>query len=212
MNAPTRIRVGEISHFDAAFARLLFRLEELGLADNTIVVLTSDHGEMAGCHGHFGKGVMYEEAVHIPLIVRHPAGPKGKRTQALFSSVDFVPTLLDLCGLPPTQTAEGTSYGPLIWGEEQTARETVFMQYHDLCIRRGRFKLVADASARIPAALYDLGADPFEQDNLIHKSGFHQVIRDLQHELIAWYKDTQLRTGDTQEASRQSSAFASDDA
>jgi len=196
---------GEISQFDRAFGRLLAKVRALGLADNTITVLTSDHGEMMGCHGLFGKGVMYEESVHVPLIVCHPAGSQGVNTRAFFSSVDFMPTLLDLCGLPPAPTAEGLSYGPLVRGEEQTFRDAVFMQYRDLGMRRKAFKLVAEAGACNPTALYDLVSDPYEQDNLIDRLEYVQVIDGLQEELKTWLRDVSARAGDTQQASRPSS-------
>src|SRR5690606_12672018 len=75
---------GEISHMDAAFGRILSKLEQLELDRNTIVIFTSDHGDMAGCHGLFEKSVMYEEAVRVPLIVRIPDGPKGIAVDSLF--------------------------------------------------------------------------------------------------------------------------------
>jgi arylsulfatase A-like enzyme len=198
---------GEISHFDSAFGRLLSKVAELGLADNTIVLLTSDHGEMAGCHGLYGKGVMYEEAVRIPLIVRHPAGPSGARSSALFSSVDFMPTLLDLCGLTPAPAAEGVSYGPLIRGKEQTTRETVTIQYHDLCLRRGAYKLVTDATAHVPTALHHLETDPYEQDNVVHDLTYRQIVQRMQRELSAWLQDVLSRAGKPQGASQPSPAL-----
>ena len=198
---------GEISHFDRAFGQLLSRVQALSLADSTIVVLTSDHGEMMGCHGLFGKGVMYEESMRIPLIVRHPAGLQGVRTRAFFSSVDFMPTLLDMCGLPPAPTAEGISYGPLIHGQGQNARDILFVQYRDLCIRRGTLKLITEAVPCKPVASYDLASDPYEQDNLIDRSKYAPVIADLQEALSAWLKDVLSRAGDTQEASQPSPAL-----
>jgi arylsulfatase A-like enzyme len=198
---------GEISHFDRAFGRLTDRIRNLGRDDDTIVLLTSDHGEMAGCHGLFGKGVMYQEATHIPLIVRHPGCRPGVRTPALFSSVDFLPTLLDLCGLPPAPTAEGISYSPLIRGHEQTGRPAVYVQYRDLCTVRGSHKLVTDRDARQATALYDLAADPYEQENLVRDAEQQGIVQELQHELRAWLEDVQSRTGDVREASLPSPAL-----
>ena len=63
----------EISHIDAAFGNILSYVDESGLSENTIVVFTSDHGEMNGCHGLFGKGVMFEERTKVPLMVRCPS-------------------------------------------------------------------------------------------------------------------------------------------
>lgn len=201
---------GEISHFDRAFGRLLAKVRDLRRDDDTIVLLTSDHGEMAGCHGLFGKGVMYQEATHIPLIVRPPGGAPGVRTPALFSSVDFLPTLLDLCGLPPAPTAEGISYGPLIRGQEQAGRKAVFAQYRELCIVRWPYKLVATSTAQQATALYDLDADPYEQRNLVQDAWHRGVGHDLQHALRTWLEDVQSRAGDIGEASLPSPAFRKD--
>jgi arylsulfatase A-like enzyme len=197
---------GEISHFDRAFGRLLERIEAMNLSESTIVVLTSDHGEMAGCQGLYGKGVMYEEATRIPFVVRCPGGIRG-RTRALLSSVDFFPTLLDLCGLPPASTPEGISYGPLIRGEEQEARASVYMQYKGLGLRSDRHKLVADAGATELTALYDMDADPYEMTNLIGDPDHRLVARDLADALRAWLQDVRLRVGDPEEAARPSPHF-----
>ena len=72
---------GEISQLDAAFGRLLAELEALELRDSTVLVFTSDHGEMAGAHGRFGKGLMYEEALHVPLVIRGPGQSSGRPQQ-----------------------------------------------------------------------------------------------------------------------------------
>jgi arylsulfatase A-like enzyme len=178
----------------------------LGLAEDTIVILTSDHGEMAGSHGLYGKGVMYEEATRIPLLVRCPGGVQG-RTEALFSSVDFFPTLLDLCGLPSAPTAEGISYGRLIRGEGQRARESIYMQYKGLGLRCDRYKLVADPCASRVTALYDLHADPYELTNLIDNPAYQHLARDLSDALRTWLRDIQLRVGDPAEAARPSPHF-----
>jgi arylsulfatase A-like enzyme len=198
----------EISHLDAAFGRLVSKLEELGLAENTIVVFTSDHGEMAGCHGHFGKGVMYEESIHVPLIVRYPGGPTGTTTEALFSSIDLFPTLLDLCDLAPAPTAEGMSYGPLIRGGEQGERKMVISQYRDLCLRGQSFKLVTDPGVRDPIALYDLASDPYELDNLVAHPDYVEILGELQNELTVWLNDAMSRLGDIKAASESSPAFS----
>lgn len=140
----------EITHLDAAIGQVLAKLDELGLSDDTIVVFTSDHGEMAGTHEKFGKGTMNEELIHVPLIVRHPDGPKGQRTNQLFSSVDFFPTLLELCGAPEMPSAEGISYAKYLQGESQQGREFVFIEHDELCIHKGNYKLITDIYARSP--------------------------------------------------------------
>jgi arylsulfatase A-like enzyme len=200
----------EISQLDSALGRLLSTVTESNLNDDTIVVFTSDHGEMMGSHGLFSKGVMYEESIQIPLIARHPDGPQGLRADVLVSSVDFMPTLLDLCGLPPAPTAEGISYAPLIRGESQPKEhESVFAEYGDqLCIRRQTTKLVAQRDTLDPIALYDLETDPYEQVNRLCDVTYQDQETDLHQSLKSWYRDMQQRKGNqSHTAAEPSPAF-----
>lgn len=92
---------------DAQLNRILDELEMLGLDQNTIVVFTSDHGEMGGAHGLRGKGPFaYEESIHVPLIIRHPDVQGGRRCQSLTSHIDIAPTLLSLCGVVAGKVAD----------------------------------------------------------------------------------------------------------
>jgi arylsulfatase A-like enzyme len=152
---------------------------------------------MMGSHGRFSKGVMYEESVQIPLIARHPDGPQGLRANALVSSVDFMPTLLDLCGLPSAPTAEGISYAPLIRGASQPEeRGSVFIEYGDQrCVRRKTTKLVARRDTLDPIALYDLEADPYEQINRLDDVTYRDQQTDLHQTLKTWYQDIKRRKG-----------------
>ena len=91
---------GYITWLDELIGRVLGRLDALGLADDTIVAMTTDHGEMMGSHGLFQKSCMYEESLRVPFIVRAPRLiPAGRRVDAPVSHVDLAPTLLSLCGL-----------------------------------------------------------------------------------------------------------------
>lgn len=92
---------------DMQLVRLLDELEALGLADNTIIMFTSDHGEMGGAHGLRGKGPFtYQEAVHLPLLVSHPDVAGGKQCKSLTGHIDIVPTLLSLCGVSADQAGQ----------------------------------------------------------------------------------------------------------
>jgi arylsulfatase A-like enzyme len=92
--------VNSIRTMDQQIANVLRELDALGLADRTIIVYTSDHGELAGAHGVHGKGPLaYEEGIHIPLMIRHPDVSGGQTCQALSSHIDLVPTLLSLAGM-----------------------------------------------------------------------------------------------------------------
>ena len=99
--------LNSIRTMDAQINGLLRELDALGLADRTIIVYTSDHGELAGAHGIHGKGPLaYEEGIHIPLMVHHPDVRGGQTCQALTSHVDIVPTLLSLAGMSDANRGE----------------------------------------------------------------------------------------------------------
>ncbi|MCD4783980.1 MAG: sulfatase-like hydrolase/transferase [Candidatus Eremiobacteraeota bacterium] len=98
-----------IKNADMDMERLLNELKAQGLIENTIIVFTSDHGEMAGAHGMKGKGPFaYREHINVPLIIVHPDGPKGKVCNALTSHVDLAPTLVALSGVSDDKKAEIT--------------------------------------------------------------------------------------------------------
>jgi arylsulfatase A-like enzyme len=102
--------INSIRTMDQQVNNLLRELDALGLADRTIIVYTSDHGELAGAHGIHGKGPLaYEEGIHIPLIIRHPDVSGGQTCQALSSHIDIVPTLLSLAGMTESQRGEAAS-------------------------------------------------------------------------------------------------------
>lgn len=108
-----------IRDFDRHLGTVLDALEESGEAENTIVIFTSDHGEMAGAHGLRQKGgVLYRESVNVPMIVLHPEGPKGVVTEAVGSHLDLAPTLLSIAGVPEGERAERY---PDLHGEDLSA-------------------------------------------------------------------------------------------
>ena len=177
---------GEISHLDAAFARILRRLTELGLSDNTIVIFSSDHGEMNGCHGRFGKEVMYQESVHVPLLIRMP-GQTGRQVSQPVSTVDLLPTLLDLAAACAKPDAEGESFASLLRGNKVDSRERpVFIEYQQSCVIQGRLKLVADYAAHKPLALYDMLCDPYELHNLVADAEQEDTVQGLLERLQNW--------------------------
>ncbi|MFE5966286.1 sulfatase-like hydrolase/transferase [Streptomyces sp. NPDC056463] len=95
-----------ITDVDRSVDLVLDALEASGQADHTVVVFTSDHGEMAGAHGLRQKGALvYDENFHVPFVLSHPDFPRGARTEALASAVDIAPTLLDFAGINPAEAA-----------------------------------------------------------------------------------------------------------
>ena len=165
---------------DGELARLFARLEELGLAENTIVVVTSDHGEEFWEHGGVSHGLtLYEEQLHVPLVVRVPGGGPGRRVPVPTSLLDLAPTLLDLLGLPPLPSQDGHSLAPWLRGESSLPDPIPLLAHLDvalstrLALLRGSLKLHwgdTDPGRRSPAPaewqLFDVGADPYERDDL----------------------------------------------
>ncbi len=178
---------------DRNVGRLLARLDDLQLAQNTIVVFTSDHGYMIGHHGLHSKGNawwlikgmphntkrpnMFDESIRVPLIVRWPGAiPAGTETTEPFSSVDIFATMLGLMGVPVPASVkqEGADYSPLLRGRKIPWRDAMFGQY-DLhsgalaymrMIRTDRWKLVRHYLSFDLDELYDLTNDPHEERNL----------------------------------------------
>ena len=106
---------GNISQMDACIGHVLDALYDLGLDENTIIVYTSDHGEMAGAHRMWTKHNMYEQSVRVPLIIRLPGDvDRNAACDHLIEHVDLYPTLAELCGLPLPENIHGRSFAPLL--------------------------------------------------------------------------------------------------
>jgi arylsulfatase A-like enzyme len=117
-----------IRAIDREFARLLKALDDTGQADNTIVIFTSDHGEMAGSHGRMFKQVPHEESSRVPFYVRYPdVTPKGKSSDTLFASIDIYPTLCGLAGIPVPPQVKGRDFSATMRGGSTPESEVVFL-------------------------------------------------------------------------------------
>jgi arylsulfatase A-like enzyme len=192
-----------VSLVDDEVGRILAALEAEGLADNTIVVFTSDHGEMLGDHQLMLKGpMMYDCAVRVPLLIRWPARlPAGERRTDLVQWIDLAPTLLDAAGLPPLPRGQGMSLLPLARGDEAApTRGWALCEYrnsghpydvavHTTMLRVDHWKLVvyhgSPATQRDRTGeLYDLTADPDELENLWDDAAHREVRLTLQETLL----------------------------
>ena len=191
-----------VTAMDLNVGRILDRLEERGLRDDTLIVFTSDNGFSCGHHGFWGKGNgtfplnMYDNSVKVPMIVSHPARLRqGASTGALVSQYDVMPTLLDYLGIeePPREAGEpelpGTSFVPVLEGEAAEAREDVVI--HDeygpvRMIRTPEWKYVH----RYPYGaheLYDLRADPDERHNLVDERSRRALVDEMRNRLSRWF-------------------------
>ncbi len=184
---------GEIRYCDEGIGQLLKKLEELGLAEDTLVVLLSDHGELMYRHGiFFDHHGLYDGNLHVPLIFRCPGVPP-RRVPVLAEHVDIAPTILDLCGIEAPNEMEGHSLAAHLRGETvEPIREYVVSQectwQMKWAIRTARHKFIL---AREPdyygtpmRELYDLQADPDEMDNLVDEQPL--LAQKLEADLEAW--------------------------
>ena len=163
---------GLCSFLDFQIGRILSALEDSGLAHDTLVIYTSDHGECLGNRGLWGKAVMYEESSAVPLIAAGPGRPAGERCSTAVSLVDIYPTIVEsLCGALDAreQSLPGESLIALADTEQQD--RVVLSELHDdgsltgtFMVRKGSWKLVHYVG--YPPQLFDLSADPFETRDL----------------------------------------------
>jgi arylsulfatase A-like enzyme len=191
-----RIYYAMTANLDWNFGRLMQYLSDSGLADNTIVVFTSDHGEMFGSQGRANKNTFYEEAARIPFLVRWPEHiPAGHISEACISSVDFMPTLLGLMGLPIPSRVEGTNLAHLAAGQAGPEPEFAFLQNTGACAawqdgyewRAVRDKRYTYAKYRVDGKelLFDNADDPYQMTNLADNSAYRDKLNELRGKLYA---------------------------
>ena len=165
---------GMVAEIDHRVGRILVRLKTLGLDKNTLVIFTSDHGEMLGDHGLHSKMVFYEGASHIPLLMRLPGVIRGQSVVAApVSHVDLFATILDYLG-QPAHPSDGRSLRGLIGGKAGDGRDYCVAEWGarsgpTLMVRTAGWKYITshDPKSRAVDALYDMAADPHEMNNLI---------------------------------------------
>jgi choline-sulfatase len=196
--------LGNLAFVDTCIGQVYDALRELGLAENTIVVYTSDHGEMLGDHGLYQKFCLFEGAVRVPLIVSHPGHlPEGRVTDALTELIGVYPTLSDLAGHePPTKTTlvdlpgapqhlDAASFAEIARYPEREGPPAAFSEYNlhaseaRYMIRTRRWKYVLNEGTL--DEMYDLQDDPGECLNQIDKPHLQAIRQDLRDQLLTWY-------------------------
>ena len=146
---------------------------------------------MQGCHGMLNKGYPQEESAGIPMIVYAPHLPGGRTSDALVTGIDLMPTMLDLAGLDTPDTAQGTSFAPLLRGEDQQLTGPIFSERDkNWCmVCQGDWKLAADRNddhTLTPTLLTNLAEDPCELDNRVNTPQAAAVQAELLKTLDAW--------------------------
>ena len=213
---------GLISEVDQSVGVILSALDELGLAENTIVVHTSDHGEMMGSHRMLAKAVMYQESVQVPWLMRIPQlGRRQRMMRGPVSHIDLVPTLLDLLGKPADERLPGHSLVPWLKGG-QPAGDHAFIEWNASPANQPQTKpssppedeerpqittraVVAPDGWKLCLSigdknqLFNLEKDPYETINLYDSGRHGDVIARLREKIQAWQKsvnDTAAVGGD----------------
>jgi iduronate 2-sulfatase len=182
------------SYTDAQIGKVVASLDELGLAENTIIVLWGDHGWHLGDHGMWCKHTNYEQATRIPILISGPGIKPGQRTSALIETVDLYPTLLELTGQSTPETGiagmglDGKSVVPVLKDPSQKVNDYVFHAYPRAektddtkrkligrAVRNDRYRLVEwkepnDPAEKAAIELYDYQTDPLEKKNLAQEN------------------------------------------
>jgi len=179
---------GMVKYIDDQVGRILKKLDERGLAQNTLVIFTTDHGDMVGAHGCVGKSVFgfYDDLVRIPLLMRLPGKiPAGTVVKQPVSQIDFMPTILDYLGQPAPEKIHGRSLRPLIEGRDVPWRDYAFCQRANQgrMLRTERYKYCFRSKPQA-VALYDLQADPHEDRNLADDPAHAATVRQMHRRLL----------------------------
>lgn len=189
--------LGMISYFDQKVGELLTELDRLGIADETIVMVTSDHGEMLGEHGMWFKRTFFEPSVRVPLLFAGPGIESGEYP-AEVSLLDLFPTLLDLSGTESTTPVDGHSLAPILNGDRDGKRDAILIEYlsEGVCqpLRaavRDRIKYVHVQGEE--EQLFDLNADPLEQINRIDDPAYTDQCDALRSQVLHDYDPDSLR-------------------
>jgi arylsulfatase A-like enzyme len=187
--------LGCIAAVDESVGRVLDVLDRTGLAENTLVVYTSDQGFFLGEHGWFDKRFMYEEALRMPLLMRFPGRIRaGSVNTEMVKNLDFAPTFLDVCGQGKPAAMQGRSFRPFLLGRSLAGwPDSVYYHYYEFPavhmvkrhygVRTERYKLIHFYNDIDAWELYDLEKDPEELRNVIDDRAYADVRRRLEAEL-----------------------------
>ena len=188
----TRDYYAQITSLDEMLGRLLAALDEIGAAQDTIVVFTSDHGDMMWSQGLLYKCVPFEESIGVPLLLRYPRGlPRGRVCGAPIGSVDLLPTLAGLAGWTCPGSVEGADFAPVLRGRRPEADEPAFIaqyspylfrqdfpvpEWRGLRTKRYTFTVTPD---RRPWLFFDNDADPYQMRNLAADPAHQSLAAEL---------------------------------
>ncbi len=191
---------GYCAYIDNRIGQVFRLLKETGQWDNTIIIFTSDHGDMVAGHGMIFKlgSNAYEELFRVPAIISLPGGEfQGLRIKELASSVDLLPTILDAAGIAVPAEIDGKSLLPFLKDQVAQHRPAVFAEIHTsnhggkvIMCRSQRYKYVYHWLSSDVDELYDLEADPGELNNLIGDESYREVVDNMKDFIVEWSRET----------------------
>lgn len=214
-NIPEQKRVyhSMVASLDEYMGRLMKQLDQLGLAENTILVFTSDHGEMFGENGRIFKNTFYESSARVPFLIRWKGKiPAGLETDALLNTPDIMPTLLGLTNLPIPKEVEGMDLSRICLGEEGPEPNFAFLQgmghtflwedgYEWRAVRDKRFTY-AEYLKDGKELLFDNKVDPLQTNNVVNDPFYQGVYEELKSKMdkkmeklndefkpVTWYRE-----------------------
>ena len=202
-----RDRLEMLLGVDESLQRIRQTLTEMGELDNTVIIVTSDHGYFYGEHGlNEERRLAYEETARIPLIIRYPRVARAGATPAqLVQVIDLAPTVLSLAGVSDSVSRQGSSLVPLLDGSATSWRRSILLEYYSdrvfpravnmgyQAVRTEQHKYIHYLELPGMDELYDLKADPFEMDNLIGTPAGDRLLPTLQAELTRLQRETGYR-------------------
>lgn len=195
-----------IKSVDDGVGQLLDYLDRNGLAENTIVIYTSDNGFYLGEHGWFDKRFMYEESFRTPLLMRYPKEIKpGTVIDQMIQNVDYAPTFLDYANVQVPEDMQGMSFRKIVQGEHSEWRDAIYYQYYEYPsvhmvkrhygVRTDRYKLIHFYYDVDEWELYDLEKDPREMKSVYNDPTYAEVQK-MMHQRLA---DLRTKYGDSDE-------------
>jgi arylsulfatase A-like enzyme len=207
--------LGLVTLVDQCIGAVLACLETSAVADDTVIVHTSDHGDLLGAHHLFGKGVMFEQAVRVPLLIKTP-DHRSHMVMPPVSHIDFIPTVIELLGRPSAAQSVGKSLVPLMRGEK-TQPEDVFIEWNPYKKREKRLKkgttlatqplveqAISESTRTVISAhgwklslrdkdlneLYNLNEDPQETRNVYYSGQHSEIIANCGDKIRRWQEST----------------------
>lgn len=173
--------LGMVKCIDDNVGKVMRRLQELGLNENTIVIFTADHGDLLGEHGRDNKSVPFEASAKIPFIWTYPGKiPAGSLVKEAMNNTDFTPTLLKIMNIQSKVQYQGKEHSKAILGEkDDTGSITAFKGSNWIASTDGRYKLIYSTGLGEVPVLFDLLEDPNELVNIYHKKSSRKIIERL---------------------------------